>query len=254
VNAIANQALCEGGTTTAIVFSGATTGTVFTWTNNNTLIGLPASGTGNINPFVVTNGTGVTQVATITVTGTANGCASATRTFTITVFAGVNNIVITNAPTLVCLSDTLVQLKATPLGGTWSGRGVIGSTFNAASAGIGTHTLTYTLGNGTCIASASVNVTVKDCIERHNPFTNAIRIYPNPSAGLFNIRFLTDLTSAFIMDVIDADGHIVYIRNYSGLIYGTVIPIDIRALPSATYFLRIRDANQSASFRIVVAH
>ncbi len=254
VNAIANQSLCEGGTTTAIIFSGATTGTVFTWTNSNTAIGLPASGSGNINPFVVTNGTGSTIVATITVTGTASGCTSVVRTFTITVFAGVNNIVITNAPLVVCLTDTIVQLRATPPGGTWSGRGVSGSLFNAALAGTGTHTLTYTLGNGTCLGTASVNVTVRDCPERHNVFANAIHIYPNPNGGQFNIRYLSDVYKAFNVRIIDADGHVVRNYSFTNLVYGSVIPFDLRMLPSATYFLEVYNEFEKAAFRVVIMH
>jgi hypothetical protein len=256
VNAIANQALCEGGTTTAITFSGAVAGTVFTWTNNNTSIGLAASGTGNINQFVVTNGTGVTQVATITVTPTApaGGCVGATRTFTITVFAGVNNIVITNAPQLVCLTDTLIQLKATPAGGSWSGRGVLGNTFNAAAAGIGTTTLIYTLGNGTCLGTASVNVTVKDCPERHNVFASAIHLYPNPNAGQFNIRYLSDVYHSFNVRIIDADGHVIRNYGFANLVYGSVIPFDLRTLPSATYMLEVYNEFEHAAFRVVIMH
>jgi hypothetical protein len=255
VNAIANQALCEGGTTLAINFSGAVAGTVYTWTNNNTAIGLPASGTGNIAPFVVTNGTGSTLVATITVTGTASTCVSTTRTFTITVFNGVTaSIVITNAPTQVCLTDTLIQLRATPLGGSWSGRGVNGSTFSASQAGVGTTTLTYTFTNGTCVGSQSVNVTVRDCPERHNVFANAIHIYPNPNGGQFNIRYLSDVYNHFNVRIIDADGHVVRNYQFTNLIYGSVIPFDLRMLPSATYFLEVYNEYERASFRVVIMH
>src|SRR5437868_14750377 len=127
-------------------------------------------------------------------------------TCTITIFSVITAIyAITNAPTQVCLSDTLVQLKATPLGGTWSGRGVSGSTFSAASAGVGTHTLTYSFTNGNCVGSQSVNVTVRDCVERHNVFANAIHIYPNPSGGQFNIRYLSDVYNHFNVRIVDAD-------------------------------------------------
>ncbi len=85
VDVIPNQAKCKGQQSDAIVFTGTLASTIYNWTNNNTAIGLAASGTGNINPFVLNNpGTSV-QTATITVTPTINGCSGASKSFTITV-------------------------------------------------------------------------------------------------------------------------------------------------------------------------
>src|SRR5207245_2477208 len=52
VNAVANQTVCNGSTTAAVTFGSNVAGAVFTWTNNNTTIGLGASGTGNLPAFV----------------------------------------------------------------------------------------------------------------------------------------------------------------------------------------------------------
>ena len=62
-------------------------GVVYSWTNNNTSIGLAAAGTGNIAGFVAINNTSVVQVATITVTP-VTACPGSTNTpitFSITV-------------------------------------------------------------------------------------------------------------------------------------------------------------------------
>lgn len=80
-----NQLLCNGSNTNAISFTGAVAGTVYNWTNTNTSIGLPASGTGNINAFVATNNTTAPITASITVTPAANGCMGTSKTFTITI-------------------------------------------------------------------------------------------------------------------------------------------------------------------------
>jgi len=88
VNAVSNQIVCNGSST-AVNFSGAVSGTVYNWTNSNTSIGLGASGTGDIPSFTATNPGLVSVVATITVTPTYtnNGvtCTGASTTFTITV-------------------------------------------------------------------------------------------------------------------------------------------------------------------------
>jgi hypothetical protein len=44
----------------------------------------------------------------------------------------------------VCLNSSPVFLSGTPTGGTWSGPGVSGRSFDPLEAGVGTHVLTYT--------------------------------------------------------------------------------------------------------------
>ncbi|MEA5461908.1 hypothetical protein VB796_22755 [Arcicella sp. LKC2W] len=89
VNAVANQTLCNGSSTTAISFTGAVSGTVYSWTNTNANIGLVASGIGNIATFNATN-SGVLPISgtiTITPSYTNNGitCTGTPQNFTITV-------------------------------------------------------------------------------------------------------------------------------------------------------------------------
>ena len=81
----ANQTLCNGAATNAVNFSGAVSGTSFSWTNNNTSIGLAASGTGDIPSFTAINITNAPVTATITVAPSANGCTGPSQSFTITV-------------------------------------------------------------------------------------------------------------------------------------------------------------------------
>jgi gliding motility-associated-like protein len=91
VNPITAQELCNGATTNAIAFS--TTNpfgtTSYTWTNNNTSIGLGANGSGDIPPFTATNTATNPVIATITVTPTISdgtfSCAGTPVNFTITI-------------------------------------------------------------------------------------------------------------------------------------------------------------------------
>ena len=256
VNQPANQTVCAGTSTAAVPLSGAVAGTVYTWTNNNTSIGLGASGTGTVPAFVTVNPTVSAITATITVTPTyTNGgisCTGASKTFTITVNP-LPNIVFDNVPPRVCLTDTIVILKATPLGGTWSGVGVSGNTFSATAAGLGVKTLSYTSTNvNGCTQTSYVNITVNDCAERHNIFANAIRIYPNPNGGRFNIRFNSDVYSEFNVRVIDAAGRVYRNQKITGLRYGSVIPMNMSDLASGTYFLQIYNESERAEFPLVI--
>ena len=91
VNDPTDQVVCNSATTTAVNFATNNTGgtTAYSWTNNNTSIGLAASGTGNIAAFTATNTSTAPVTATITVTPTftngATSCSGTAQTFTITV-------------------------------------------------------------------------------------------------------------------------------------------------------------------------
>lgn len=86
VNPIVNQVLCNGSLTAPIAFAGTISGTQFTWTNSNGLIGLATSGTGNIAAFTAQNSKIVPDTALVTVLPqytAANGltCTGLPQTF-----------------------------------------------------------------------------------------------------------------------------------------------------------------------------
>lgn len=90
INDPVDQDVCNNGMTTAVNFSGVpASGVTYSWTNNNTSIGLAAAGSGNIPSFVAVNNTNAPIVATITVTAAfTNGdpaCSVMPQIFTITV-------------------------------------------------------------------------------------------------------------------------------------------------------------------------
>ncbi len=84
VNALSPIIDCSNTSITAINFTSPQGTVTFNWSNNNTTIGIPSSGTGNIPTF--TSGTVTSQqVATISVTATKSGCTGPAQTFTITI-------------------------------------------------------------------------------------------------------------------------------------------------------------------------
>jgi len=257
VNAIANQTLCAGQPTAAVTLSGPVAGTVYTWTNSNTSIGLGASGIGNIPSFITINPTGAPVTATITVTPnfTSGGitCSGPTRTFTITVNP-LPNIVFINLPQRACLTDTIITLNATPAGGVWSGAGVSGNSFSAASAGVGVHLISYTVTNGFgCTATRTASIVVNDCIERHNVFQTAIRIWPNPNNGRFSLQFNSDKYKEFKVKIVNAGGQEMGYYEFKNLVYGQIIPFDLTRVASGQYFLYVYNTQESGVFPIIIA-
>jgi gliding motility-associated-like protein len=155
VNAVANQTICVGGSTTLVTPTGDVVGTVYNWTNSNTAVGLAASGTGNIPTFVTTN-TGNTPISsTITITPTyTNGgvsCSGAPITFTITVnpiptVNGVNSQVICNGSTttgVIFMGDVAGTVYNWTNSNTAIGLGVSG--INSISSFVTTNTTNATI-------------------------------------------------------------------------------------------------------------
>ncbi len=98
-----------------------------------------------------------------TITYSIGGPCPATQTLAITVVqdadATINPINPTNQ---ICTGSNPVQLTAASLGGTWSGPGVNASgIFNPLTAGVGIHTITYTIA-GPCGDVSTMNITVSD--------------------------------------------------------------------------------------------
>lgn len=107
--AVTSQAYCHNTSTAPFNFSSNVAGTVFTWTNSNTSVGLPASGTGNINSFTAINTTTSPVTTSITVIprfGTGpTACTGTPVTFTITV--NPVPIIVAKPDTSVCTAVTV---------------------------------------------------------------------------------------------------------------------------------------------------
>ena len=143
-------------------------------------------------------------------------------------------------PAQICLADTLVSLSsiASPAGGTWSGIGVSGNDFLPNHTAVGTFVLTYDYAAGGCSVSATTIAKVEDCEPRIIRLRDdAVILYPNPNDGHFFIRIHSTLYNYLGLRVYAEGGQLVKTQNYSGLVYGRVIPIDISKFPVGTYMV-----------------
>ena len=98
------------------------------------------------------------------------------------------------ASSSVCLTDAAVALNGVPSGGTWSGTGVSGTTFDPATAGTGSQVLTYFyMDNNGCYAYVNDTVMVNACVGiEENSSASVMNVYPNPTSGNFNVEIDTD--------------------------------------------------------------
>jgi len=152
---VGNKTFCADDNV-SITFSSPATGATFEWQNNNTAIGLGASGNGNNISFKAINSTGAPVTGTITVTPTA-GCVGTPETFTITVNPKPV-ITITNNPATSILTCTEPSITLTATGGgTYAWSGGLGNSAGITVTQAGTYTVTVTT-NG-CNDTKSVTIT-----------------------------------------------------------------------------------------------
>ena len=175
-----DQNICNGASTTAVNFSGTPTGVTYNWTNDNTSIGLGASGSGNINAFTAVNSGTSNVVATINVTPSANGCTGSAQSFTITVKP---------TPTVTDPSDQVLCNNTSTNTVSFTGA-VTGTTFNwtnnttsiglgaSGSGNINAFTATNS-GTTNVVATINVTPTANTCSGSAQSFT--ITVKPTPT-------------------------------------------------------------------------
>lgn len=107
-----------------------------------------------------------------------------------------------------------VNLIGYPSGGVFSGPGVGGNIFDPATAGVGTHIITYTYNDSTgCTGVVTHQVTVVNTvsIKKNKLSEPGISIYPNPSSSFFEIMIDNSNTGSDIqIDLKNILGKTVY--------------------------------------------
>ncbi len=172
------------------------------------------------------------------VTGSCGPVTSNAATITVN---ALPDFTINNNPAILCISDPAFALSASVSGGVWTGTGVTGSTFTPSVAGLGVQTISYAVTTNGCTTTKTSIVQVNECNERHlllNAFT-AVYVYPNPNNGRFNIRLNTDLYSRLGVKIYASDGKLVSTQEFSGLGYGSIVPVNMDKMPSGVYHLML---------------
>ena|GEM_PF-1365202 len=155
--------------------------------------------------------------------GTApNGC-----TFDLTQIVEVKSTdVQVTLPSSVCVNGTAVQLSAIPIGGTFTGRGVVGNMFIPSVAGFGTHMITYAGTDAPCTYSKTVSIMVTDAPNGTSAVVNAScptctdgRITVNATGGLppysFSVNNLPPQQSN-VFDNIPVGVHHIFVSDANG--------------------------------------
>lgn len=180
VDPLPNQSYCSGETVPETILTGPVSGTTFNWINNNTGIGLGASGTGNVPSFIATNTTSTPIIATITVTPTAANCPGTSISYTITVYPSATVSPVSNQ--LYCNGDAAPETPLTgPIPGTiftWTNSN---PAIGLAAGGTG-NVPAFTATNGTNIpVSAIITITPSYGSCPGIPSSYTITVNPTPT-------------------------------------------------------------------------
>ena len=183
INAAGVSTFCQGG---SVVLNASTgSGYTYEWYKNGNIIN------GSITSDYTANQSGSYTVKVIN--GSCNATSSATA-----VTVNPNPTVSLSLANFTHIKASPVTLAGSPSGGTYSGAGVVGSTFSSTNAGLGKKTITYNYTTGAgCSGSATAITTVYDttaCSTFDTLFINiavagliapnnlgTLKIWPNPA-------------------------------------------------------------------------
>lgn len=173
---VANVATCAGQSV-SINFSGSGTTPVYTWTNSNTNIGLPAGGTGNISFTAPATPSAISAMLSVTAMD-ANGCTGPAQNFDLSIspLPGVNAM--TDVTACAGTNVSVAFIGTIGAGFTWTnnnpsiGLPAAGSTNRLNFTGTNTGVMPDT-------ATIVVTPTLGNCIGATEQFR--IIVHPNPS-------------------------------------------------------------------------
>ncbi len=214
---------CQGGS----VVLNANTNAAFTyqWAKNGTSI--PTATTPSYT--ATASGSYTVVIDSVGTNGTSNAVVVTVNPNPTATLAGAST---------ACLNASALTLTGAPTGGTFSGAGVTGSSFNPTTAGVGSHDLTYVfVDNNNCVDTATLTVTVSVCSGVENVSNISLNIYPNPISTEMNISSSVSL-SGKNLEVFDVTGKLLLKNELSG----NLNTISVSTLSNGAYTYRIADA------------
>ncbi|MGV6862427.1 MAG: fibronectin type III domain-containing protein [Putridiphycobacter sp.] len=248
--------LCLSATASVELFD-AITG----YTDGNGTWYYPDATTVGAQAFAASNGslelTGLTPGTPYTFDYVVSGCDNDTVSVTVVAFespmAGGDGTLTDCNTGDVFLLDGLTGTITT--GGTWSSvdatanAAINGNTFEANGvAGNTVYAFDYIVANGTCADTATVSVTLNDCLGLDETEASALEVYPNPVSTTLTIGNLNIDGNATIT-LVDMQGKVVYTNAVSNLVGN--FQLDMSAFENGVYFVRVTTENSNQEIKVV---
>jgi hypothetical protein len=213
---------------------------------------LTASGVTSYTWNTGANGSGLSvspsSTTVYTVSGNLAGCSTqAMQTATVTVYA-LPSVSLSTAIDAACVNNGLIALTGSPAGGTYSGTGVSGNSFNPAAAGAGTFTVSYSYtNNNNCTKTSSKTITVELCTGLEETNGGGLVTYPNPAKETLTVKFAAAPDKNATVELYDAIGKLVVSQKATE----QLVTLDMQSFAKGIYTLRIVSGNSQVVKRIV---
>lgn len=155
------------------------------------------------------------------------------------------NVTVSSPMDSICSTAGSITLTVSPAGGTLTGPGIAGLTFNPATAGIGTHNIIYTyVDSNNCSAADTIQIQVIVCTDiAAIDFTN-LQLFPNPANDVLTISNQSPIKTIVIYNSL---GQIVYNSTFEN--NNTNIKVDINSLNEGNYIVEIVSANNAVTHK-----
>lgn len=174
----------------------------------------------------------------------SNGC-TASDTVLVTMNAPAVSYVETQ--TLLCVNASPITLTpGTPSGGVYSGLGVTGNSFNPTTAGVGNKNVIYAVTDSAgCVGRDTSVIVVDPCSGVAEVNEIGLQLYPNPSDGIFNVKFTKYVNEFIITDVVGKVIQSISSINQQQL-------IDLSKEASGVYFLNVTREEKQYSLPFMI--
>jgi len=195
---------------------------------------------------------GDTGEYTVVVTKTG-GCSSVSKSVHVTAIP----LSIAGADSIYCVFQGPDTLSGNPSGGTFSGDGMVDSVFYPATAGAGTHIITYTYSDqNNCESEIEITLTVDPCTGINELWNeNGFNIFPNPSDGRFKILLRNMQGNEVSVSISNlAAQEILHSQYSSSGIRNNLIELDLHSLPEDVYTIKVMQGDSFSVSKIMISH
>ncbi len=229
-----NSPICSGSSIN--LSSTSLTGSTYSWTGPN---GFSSS----IQNPILTSST-VAMSGSYSLMVTTNGCSTTNS---------LDVVVNTTPPTPIISSNGMTLTSSSPNGNQWVYNGVNIAGANSSTY-VATQNGTYTVvitQDGCTATSAAFNETSAG-IEDINSNTNGIVIFPNPSTGLFTLKFNQNEMANYSIEVRNLNGQLVDYYELNNVINEFNYSIDLQSQSKGMYFVHFNNGSETIIQKISI--